>query len=171
MSSYISPKVKREKSDKSGEGLYAKENIIAGEAIVDYALGTGQYITDKESEMLYESGLDHMIQVGDNLFFAATTDSETEDADYLNHSCDPNCGIKGRLKIVAMRNIAPGEEITIDYAMSESSEYKFSCNCGSRLCRKIVTGDDWKIKELQYKYSRYFSDYLERKIDKNLTLE
>ena len=31
--------------------------------------------------------------------------SEVEDADYLNHSCNPTCGFSGEITVVAMRNI------------------------------------------------------------------
>ncbi len=106
-----------------------------------------------------------MIQVGEGRFFAATNKKELEDADFVNHSCSPNCGIKNALKIVAMRDIKPGEEITIDYAMQECSEFRMKCRCGSRDCRKTVTGRDWKIRRLQKKYKGYFSDYLRKKID------
>jgi hypothetical protein len=105
-----------------------------------------------------------MIQVDDDLFFVATNKEELEDADFINHSCNPNCGIKGTLKVVAMREVEPGEEITIDYAMCESSEYAMRCNCESSDCRKTIRGNDWKIKELQKKYKGFFSDYLQKKI-------
>jgi len=74
--------------------------------------------------------------------------------------------IKDKLKIVARKDIDVGEEITIDYAMMESSDYSFKCNCGFLKCRGVVTGNDWKIPELQNRYSGYFSGYLQEKIDK-----
>lgn len=164
MPSYISPKVKIGDSKRSGKGLFAVDKIRKDEVAADYAGGLGEYVDSKKADELFRQGHDHMIQVDDDLFFAAVKEGDFEDADYINHSCDPNCGIKDRLKIVAMRDIEPGEEITIDYAMMESSDYGFECNCGSENCRKIVTGNDWKIKELQKKYNGYFSDYLQRKI-------
>lgn len=40
---------------------------------------------------------------------------------YLNHSCNPSAGLKGtrKLRLYAMRDIAPGDEITIDYSTTE----------------------------------------------------
>lgn len=38
---------------------------------------------------------------------------------YINHSCNPNMGIKGRVTFVALRDIKKGEEITFDYSISE----------------------------------------------------
>jgi len=164
MPSFLSPKTKTQDSPKSGKGLFVVEEIKKGEVIADYTNGFGRYINGKEADELYEKGFDQMVQIDDDLFFAATKEIEFEDADYINHSCEPNCGIKNKLKIVAMRDIESGEEITIDYAMTESSEYSFKCNCGAPNCRKIVSGNDWKIPGLQQKYQGYFSDYLQNRI-------
>jgi len=38
------------------------------------------------------------------------------------------------------------------------------CNCGSKNCQKIITGNDWKIPELQERHKGYFSDYLAKKM-------
>lgn len=40
---------------------------------------------------------------------------------YLNHSCNPTAGLKGSrtLKLYALRDLAPGEEVTIDYSTTE----------------------------------------------------
>ena len=164
MSSYLSNKVKVSPSETSGKGLFADQKIDKNELIADYSLGLGKYVSAQEADILFDSGQDHMIQVDDDLFFAATHEGEFEDSDLVNHSCEPNCGVEGKLKIVAMRDIEPGEEITFDYAMSESSDYKIACNCGKSACRGIITGNDWKIKELQKKYTGYFSDYLQHRI-------
>ncbi len=161
--SYISPKVKTKKSD-NGLGVFAVKKISAGELITDYTNGTGKYIKNAEAKKFFNEGFDYMLQVSDNLYFAATRNNELEPGDYINHSCNPNCGIKGRIKIVAMRNIKPDEEITFDYAMSESSNYRMKCNCGSQNCRGVITGDDWKIPALQKRYEGFFSEYLQKKI-------
>lgn len=64
----------------------------------------------------------------------------------LNHSCDPNCGLKtngtGGFDIVAMRDIEVGEEIHIDYAMTRYSLIDFpkECRCESDNCRSLITG-------------------------------
>ncbi|MBU2613459.1 hypothetical protein KJ925_03335 [Patescibacteria group bacterium] len=51
--------------------------------------------------------------------------------------------------------------------MSEASDYTMTCACGTERCRKTVTGNDWKIPDLQKRYAGYFSDYIQRKIDAN----
>ena|GEM_PF-214519 len=161
---YSSPKVEVRESATAGKGVFANEHILKDELIFDFSGGLGDMISTQEAHELYKSGNDYMIQVDDNLFFAATADADVEPCDYLNHSCDPNAGIKGRLKIVAMRDMLPNEEISFDYAMSESSDMAMECKCGKLNCRKKITGDDWKLPELQKKYSGYFSEYLQGKL-------
>jgi uncharacterized protein len=164
MASYIAPQLRAQISPKGGKGLFAISPIEKGVVLIDYSKGLGKFVSSAEADLLYNQGMDHMIQVDDDLFFAATERTEFEEADLLNHSCDPNAGIHGTLVITAMRDIEPDEEITIDYAMTESSDYRFPCACGARECRKMITGEDWRIPELQKMYAGYFSDYLSRKI-------
>lgn len=97
-------------------------------------------------------------------------DTHLEDADFLNHSCEPNAGLKGQIFLVAMRDIEPDEEVTFDYVMclhrvDGLPPYHLECLCGKDNCRKIVTDDDWKLPELQQKYYGWFSWYLQEKID------
>ncbi len=163
--SYLSSKIERRKSSHSGEGLFVKEKILKRELIIDFSTGPGTILNKEQAKKLFETGYDYMLQTGDGTYFAATNESELEDADFLNHSCDPNCGINGSLRIVALRDIKPGEELVFDYAMNESSEFEMGCNCGSKNCRKIITGNDWKDPELQKKYDGFFSECLQKKID------
>jgi hypothetical protein len=51
--------------------------------------------------------------------------------------------------------------------MSDSSDYdEFECHCGTDHCRKMITGNDWKLPELQRRYKGFFSPYLQRRIDR-----
>jgi hypothetical protein len=64
----------------------------------------------------------------------------------VNHSCDPNCGIRvnqsGAPDLVARRRIEKGEEITFDYAMRNYRVDYFPrrCQCGESKCRGRITG-------------------------------
>ena len=63
---------------------------------------------------------------------------------FINHSCEPNAGYDGADHIVALRRIAVGEEIQMDYGTySFSFDHDFTCTCGAWACRKKVTGKDW----------------------------
>jgi len=160
----ISPKIKLTTSRKHGKGLFAKEEMRKGEKIIDLLKSIGRFLTNEEADKIYDKFGDYMLQIDDDLFYAATNESELENCYFINHSCNPNCGIDGELRLVAIRDIKVGEEITFDYAMSESSDYSFKCNCGNANCRKIITGNDWKIEKLQKQYKGYFSNYLHKKI-------
>ena len=49
--------------------------------------------------------------------------------------------------------------------MSDTNDYdEFVCACGTRRCRGLITGGDWKRPELQERYSGFFSSYITRKI-------
>ena len=88
-------------------------------------------------------------------------------ADWVNHCCEPNAGLRGQVSLVAMRDIEPGEEICYDYAMSDGSPYDgFDCRCGAGSCRSRVGGDDWMKEELWERYRGYFSPYLWARIER-----
>ena len=59
---------------------------------------------------------------------------------FLNHCCEPNARIDGRL-LRAIRAIAVGEEITFDYTTTEADmSTPFQCLCGSARCIGLVRG-------------------------------
>jgi D-alanine-D-alanine ligase len=59
-----------------------------------------------------------------------------------NHSCDPNTGYDG-LNVIALRDIADGQELTLDYAtFVDEGMDAFACNCGSPKCRGVVMGSE-----------------------------
>lgn len=63
---------------------------------------------------------------------------------FINHSCEPNAGYDGADHIVALRRIAAGEEIQMDYGTySFSFDHDFTCTCGAWACRGKVTREDW----------------------------
>lgn len=164
--SYISPKTSNEKrSAIHGRGLFAVKPIKKGEIVAV----KGGYIYGWEERDLIEDEYGPVDgQIAENLFIGPSKKSEVEgNMLYLNHSCNPNAGVGGNYMFVAMRDIKKGEEITFDYAMTDDENYKMKCNCGSKNCRKIITGKDWKRKDLQKKYGVFFSWYLLLKIKDN----
>lgn len=80
---------------------------------------------------------------------------------HLNHCCSPTAGVKGKNRIVAMRSLKKGEEVTIDYALSETYPlWHMKCRCKAKNCRKIVKPYQdmpaWRMK----KYADYTSKYI-----------
>ena len=161
---YISPKLQDAPSPIQGGGLFAVVPIAKGELLLDFTAYKDRYVTAQGADHLYEGGFDHLLQIDDDRFILTVQGNEPAKYGHVNHSCDPNCGIRGSVEFVAMRDIKRGEEITIDYAMIDSSDYKIECKCDSAQCRGIITGNDWKSLELQKRYVGYFSEYLRKKI-------
>jgi hypothetical protein len=102
------------------------------------------------------------LQVDDDFFLVSTREGP---ADWVNHSCSPNAGLRGQVVLVAMRHIDAGESICFDYAMTDSAPYdEFECGCGSPHCRKRITAEDWQNRSLWSRYDGYFSTYLADRI-------
>jgi hypothetical protein len=38
------------------------------------------------------------------------------------------------------------------------------CHCGSPDCRRVITGDDWRRKDVQERYQDHFSPFINRRI-------
>ena len=166
--SYLSPKVDERESTVNGTGCFANEKIHKGEIVFI----KGGYILTRDTMLLEKVG-DNYWPLSDDLFLAPKKDSSREEVRriklFINHSCKPNCGIRGEITGVAVREIKSGEEITFDYAMldDESDErYNLQCTCGEPDCRGLITGKDWLCPELQIKYKGYFARYLQEKIDR-----
>jgi uncharacterized protein len=159
---YASPRVVgRRCTQKGGHGVYAREPIRRGELLVVFA---GSAVEGSEIAALPPDRRRLLLQVEDDLYLL----SEVEGwADWVNHCCEPNAGLRGQVSLVAMRDIAAGEEICYDYAMSDGSAYDgFDCCCGATTCRRRVSGDDWMKEELWERYRGYFSPYLWDRIER-----
>lgn len=161
--SYHSPKLEaRPLPSKGHYGLFALEVVPAGELLTAWG---GVVIHASQLDELPDAIRHLTVQIEEALYLT-TEAHKAGPADYVNHSCEPNAGMRGYSMLVALRDIAPGEEICYDYAMSDGSDYdEFTCACGAAACRGRVTGQDWRKPELWLKYDGYFSTYLQRRID------
>ena len=59
---------------------------------------------------------------------------------YINHSCDPNTFMRctaTRAEFYALRAIARGEELTVDYGECQH-EGRLACRCGAASCRGFI---------------------------------
>ena len=160
---YRSPKTAVRQSPIHGKGLFAKQAIAAGEIV---AVKGGSILTKQEWAVLERELGSAEIQLSEDLFIAPTRPEHREgNMVYTNHSCDPNIAIQGQIVFVAMRDIAPGEELTHDWATTDDLDYTMTCTCGSPNCRRTITGKDWMKRELQEKYQGWFCWFLQRKIE------
>jgi uncharacterized protein len=160
MSSWFSSKTEKRASPIHGRGLFARAAIATGEIVAV----KGGAITDAAALSVVRDEVSPAeIQIEDDLYIAPRSADEVEgNILCLNHSCDPNVGVRGQITFVAMRDIPSGAELTIDYAMIDADPAeRMACSCGAPECRKLITGDDWRLPELQRRYAGYFSRYLQ----------
>ena len=75
-------------------------------------------------------------------------------ASLVNHSCHPNCEpieADGRMFFFARRDIAAGDELTIDYRLGNSNEREMPCHCGAKNCR----GTMYSKREIARRQKRF----------------
>jgi len=123
------------KTKQKGLGVFAKKEIKEGIVIGDYL---GKVIKTVE----YDQDLDK-----DGLFLMYYSDEASIYPDLtkpgthlLNHSCSPNCWIyayRDHTLFFTLRNISPGEELTISYLLSPKDDCDpctHTCKCQSEFC-------------------------------------
>jgi SET domain len=118
----------RTTADK-GRGAFATRRIPQGETI---AAIQGWHARTNE---LLENWF--AMQVGPDTWLCS---EGTHLDDCINHSCDPNAGfVSGEPVLVALRDIAPGEEIGWDYSTSISEVgWSLECRCSAANCRGVI---------------------------------
>jgi SET domain-containing protein len=141
-----------------GKGLFALRPIPAGAAL----FGEDEWVDDAERGSfvtLTTAQFDALPPEQRTVFarFAYNTGTDAitgtfrpegvrHPTNFANHCCDPNAGYDGTDAIIALRAIAAGEEIRMDYGtFSFSFDHAFVCRCGAPSCRGKVTGGDWPM--------------------------
>lgn len=113
-------------------GCYTTAPIEKGARVAQY---TGHRMTKRQADRAYEaSALTYLFGLGDGKI---VIDGHAT-AMFINHSCAANCEtreLRGKVWIVAVRDIAAGEEITYDYCLYDGGEDEAICNCGAPQCR------------------------------------
>jgi len=138
------------KSEKYGKTLVASKNFVKGEFIF---LIAGPIVT---------KGTIYTIPIAKGLWI----DPLDNHGKYLNHSCNPNAGIKQRTTVIAFKDIKKDEEITIDYAMivkkygDEMTPENIICRCGNENCRGKLGSWEELPENIKQKYKGFVSDYL-----------
>lgn len=83
---------------------------------------------------------------------------------YMNHSCEPNCFFDtARMEVVALRDIAAGEELGFFYPSSEwHMAQPFDCLCGATACLRRIAGADSLPPEVLGRYR--LTEFIARKL-------
>ena len=82
---------------------------------------------------------------------------------HINHSCDPNTYTKtlhGQRHVLALRDIAAGEEITYDYCINGGGDTVWQCHCSAARCRREIHSDFFHLPlDLQREYLPLLDDW------------
>lgn len=113
-----------------GLGVFARQDIAPGQPI----LGIEGPLIDFAETVRRGPRECMAIQIGPDLYI----DTQPP-AVWVNHSCQPNLGIKGDRQLTALRAIRRGEEICYDYSTTmEEASFTMQCRCGQPQCRGVV---------------------------------
>lgn len=133
-----------------GRGVFAAAAIAKGTRIVEYR---GERVDWDDAVQRPDSDPDNPFHT----FFFSLDDGRVIDANvggnaarWINHSCAPNCESDetddGLVYILALRNIAKGEELAYDYRLKIDDKLTkkefaaFTCRCGAPECRGTMLG-------------------------------
>jgi uncharacterized protein len=150
------PMLRMGDSGAKGKGVFAARRIEPSEMVWDYA-GDERWIKDIPSELW-----PHCFQVD---YDRCVVPVEGSTGWFINHSCEPNCVIMGKTRIVALRRIESEEEITFDYSTNvDRDDFSMACECGMKECRKTVRSYRFLPEELKGHYGACVSTFLLRPI-------
>jgi len=127
-----------------GKGVFAATSIHHGEVIFTCE---GKVIS-----------LQEVVAKGDQQSNPIQIDTQTyldveSPGVYINHSCDPNAGLMNNTILVALRAIAPHEQICFDYSTSMSEElWTMECKCLAPQCRGLIQDFHYLPAELKARY-------------------
>lgn len=144
-----------EKSSVHNNGVFAKKDILKKTKVIEYV---GDKVTKKESDKRTDltlernkadenHGMVYMFTL--NRWYDIDGDVPWNTAKYINHSCDPNCEVeidKGKIWIIAIKDIKKGEEINYDYGYDLEDFHKHPCMCGSENCVGYIVSEDGRPK-------------------------
>lgn len=134
---------------RNGRGVFAAKNFKKKEKILEFH---GKLFAPDKLPNPYNDAEDGYIQISPKKYLGPSGNFD----DFVNHSCDPNSGIKIRGKkvvLIAIKDIKKGEEITFDFSTTtDESGWEKKCNCGSKDCRKIIRDFKHLPKSVQKKY-------------------
>lgn len=145
--------VKVKPSKIQGKGVFATKDFKIGDIILDI---DDSHVV-KNFSRLSKQDQDHCDYLGDKTVLMQSPEK------YINHSCDPNTfvkTIKGIRRVMALRDIPKGQEITYDYAINGYYESHDPCHCGAKNCRQVINCDFFQLpKSIQHQYLPLLDDW------------
>ena len=147
------------KRNQFGKGVFSTRSFDTGE----WVLGVAGPLVKQRSI--------YTIQIAPDLHIMPRSPAK-----YLNHSCDPNLGVKmnrsGLPDFYALRPIAAGEHLTFDYAMTEyvleemeEGRERTPCRCGAANCRGKIGSYSELPADVKRRYAGFIADHLLEDMD------
>jgi len=131
----LAPGLQIKKSTIEGRGCFTRIPFKRGRKIAEYF---GERISTAEAKR--RAGRKRLRICAINNRWSLDGSRGGNGTHYINHCCDPNSYMKityGHIIFIALRDIHPGEEITIDYESTLHSNEK-RCTCGASACRGTI---------------------------------
>lgn len=128
-----------------GRGLFAGEQIAPGTEILQL---TGSRLTLNEVRAKGPVPAANALQIGIDRYLDLD-----EPGRFINHSCEPNAAVMRDTTIVAIRHVAPAEEIRFDYSTTISDGWTMACLCGAENCRGVVAAFQLLPESLRRRYA------------------
>ncbi len=149
----INPYITTRCSKIHGRGVFAKRAIKKFTRIIEYVgekitksesdrradIPLGRHKKDRSHGAVYNFELNKRHDIDGNVPYNT--------ARHINHSCEPNCEveiIRGKIWIIARRDIKKGEEVAYNYGYDYENEDEHPCHCRTGGCvGYIVKEDHW----------------------------
>lgn len=168
-------------SDLHGQGVFALKPIPKGTYILEYE---GVHLTPDEADEQDPTDPNDPFHT---FFFALSNGmiidggQNGNDSRFINHSCEPNCeGHESdngdKVFIVAMQDIAAGEELLYDYALTiddkltKTLKQQYACLCGASSCRGTMLDlpKPTKKQKKKAKFKKWLKKTIRKEIRKEL---
>jgi uncharacterized protein len=130
------PGLEVRKSAISGKGCFTTQFLRKGRKVGEYQ---GERVSRREAKRRTE-GRRIIRCVAIDYYWSIDASRVGNPTAFLNHSCRPNVRLRiryGHLEFYALRDIRPGEEITLDYEHCQHPDTK-RCTCGASGCRGTI---------------------------------
>lgn len=144
----IHPAVEVHTSTIHGSGVFARRRLPAGSRIGRY--DGRRYSADEALQRAWDRRLTYVFGLSDGSVIDGSAGGNA--TRFINHSCAPNCAAyevedeRGALhiEIEALRPVAHGEELFIDYKLgvAQGDPAHFGCRCGAAQCRGTMLAND-----------------------------
>ncbi|HEX8181179.1 MAG TPA: SET domain-containing protein-lysine N-methyltransferase [Pyrinomonadaceae bacterium] len=121
-----------------GKGCFATRFFPQGRKIAEY---TGELISRREVARRLRTRRHRILRIcALDAYWSLDGARGGNGTHYVNHSCQPNAYMRttrGHILFMALRDIQPGEEITVDYVTTLHPDSK-RCHCKAPGCRGTI---------------------------------